>query len=300
MNLNLSQHERAVVALCQKNMKEYLKYSINKLTPDELEDANWNIEYAWPLEFSKMITKRIAGIQPASGPSDLLLIKNIPVDLSNFKKLGFNSLDQYLRIRTIQISQDLCATYGRENLEKFEIPDKSEFPYLSQVCYSVLSLPLKEDISLAAQIDKTILNTALYVAQPFRIEEIRTMRAGMVAFFENGGYIVTHPRTSVKVPFELLLNYGIISEQMPENKILIGYKRSNYDASIYWMPYVPIDTKKVCQVCQLSKNREHNYVCNVSNESCKFEPIKNYSKYGYWCPGRSTDTLSSEFWSIDI
>jgi hypothetical protein len=220
----LNEHQQAVMRICQHNMRRSHDYERELFTPvlpvsPELVDM---VENFFPRQFSQLRSLDLVGVQPATGPCNIMFVEN---GLPEPRDPEWEH-DQI--IRNMQHWQSM----NRKDLGgvRLDEPDVKSLR-LKQLAYVVRSQVFKGDVeNYSKELDRTIVLSMLYSAPEGDWSALDGLE---------GAYVICHPAVAHIVQKRSGL-IPVCFDFIEPGSAFIGYKKSEYHASAYFMPYIPL------------------------------------------------------------
>jgi Major capsid protein Gp23 len=215
-----------------ESMYEDMKLAGLRPEKPELPPESAKLIYeTFPSQFGQLRCLDLVGVHPATGPCNILLIENGEVATSewasqqklvNAQEWGYNrSLNKWLEEK-----------YGL----RLDEPNLQS-DYLKQVSYVVRSQVINRSAEergtaedYAALMDRVVVITMLHGALEGSWDALNGLE---------GAYVVCHPSVAHIVQKRSGLAPVCFDFVRPD-AAYIGFKKSEYHASFYWMPYVPL------------------------------------------------------------
>lgn len=242
--LDLTEHEQAVLEIMRNSVLDYYKWDCQKGIDELLDERTVEriVNKHLPEQFTRMATRHIIGIQPLGAPTGLCFYKNGYTPearqrrIDNLIECGF-SPEIAPRVGVLETEQDL--RWGSSYLNKrlkghHRLAEATEIEKIEKATACAISVELASPQDLTRVLDRQILRTLAHIAKPAEWDKA-------LAAFDNP-IVYAHPNNNA-----LALMHGvqaILSEEMPEDLILVGCKYDEYHAPIYFMPYIGLYGKK--------------------------------------------------------
>jgi hypothetical protein len=239
----LKEHHQAVMRICQRNMRQYYDYerelacgpdSVRKMSPEFVD----LIENVFPRQFNQLRCLDLIGVHPACGPCNILLIENGEPYASAYSEIPMEWRHDHL-VRNAQEWQTMARNvellserYG----VRLDVPDVQNLR-LKQVSYVVRSQVINRSATergdaedYAALMDRTIILSVLHSALEGSWDALDGLE---------GAYVICHPAVAHIVQKRSGLA-PICFDFIRPSEAFIGYKKSEYNAAGYFMPYIPL------------------------------------------------------------
>ncbi len=222
----LSEHQNAVVRILQNNIRReyrYMEEEFSKIkSPMSHTGSAPSKKYEdelvslIPRQFEMMDIPQIAGVQPTSGPTSLIYVKNKATrpDLST----------RYNGVRETQ--QDILAS----SFPQRGLDTPSPIHHVNKMFVTVSTSEFGEPKFWYYHVDKSVVGYFSKLARPGTWDNLN----GLI-----NPYVICNPLDRPKVKREAGLK-PFTNWAIPQGEALIGFKEDEYHASFYWVPYIPI------------------------------------------------------------
>jgi Major capsid protein Gp23 len=227
----LTCHQEAVMRLVQRNMRheyEYLSEELTKATgfPASIPDSAIElIDEIFPRQFRKMRLFDLCGVHGAQGPCNIMFMEN-GEPYSNPEWMHDHLVRNAQEWGYIhRASEKFLGSFGL----RLEAPD-FQSPRLKQHSYVVRSQQIPHPERYAESMDRAVIGTMIHAALEGSWDALDGLE---------GAYVLCHPSDALAVSKRSGM-VPLCFEFIKPGSAYIGYKRNEYHASQYFMPYIPV------------------------------------------------------------
>lgn len=217
---------------------EYTLETVRKTTERHYADCKLPFDEAlWQTfadQYEKSLTRTLAGVQVMTGPTTLLFTRN-----THTEPTPYDENDPYYGIKTqfIETRQDIKAILGLRGQRLMENGTLVIDKYMSKVTLTACTRKLERPEDLAQKLDQELVRTLRYMAS-------LNMTDWSVIDRTPGAYVLVHPDRLHLVPSRFR-SITHTSEFMGLDEAVISYKVSDFEAAIYYAPYVGLRQRDV-------------------------------------------------------